>query len=482
MKSFIGFIRLIGFACLHIVALCITTSLYAQFYRGSHQEFGKNRVQYDEFIRMVYKFEKYNVYYYTGGKEEAIYAAKTINRTFEDLEKFFDYYLETKIHFLVFNKLEHFRQSNIGLHEIENGNIGGVTRIAGTKVFIYFDGDHDDLKTQIRAGMAEIFINHLMYGDNWKDMVKNSTLLTLPDWYISGLVSYVSKSWNSDIDNLVKDGILSERYLKFNHLSGQDAQYAGYALWNYIAQVYGKEVIPNILYMSRVSRNIESGFLFVLGVSLNTLMDESYQYYNKIYKGEDESAELPGEDILPIKVRHDKTYRQLKCNSNGKLLAFATDQLGKRKVYIYDIKRDKKKKVFKTGVKLERINDYGYPLLQWQPGSNVLTMIYEKKGKIWLVHYDYDKHKRLKRNIFKIEKVLDFAYSPDGKFMAFSAISNGQSDIYSYKLSSNYQENVTNDIYDDFNPRFINNQGDLIFASNRVNDTLQNIDTADNLN
>lgn len=462
---------MLAFAALHFAV-----DARGQFYRGSYQEFGKNRVQYDEFIRMVYKFEKFNVYYYTGGQDEAIYTAKAVNKTFEELEKFFDYYLETKIHFLVYNKMEHFRQSNIGMHEQETGNIGGVTRIAGSKVFIYFNGSHTDLENQVRAGMAGIFINHIMYGDNWKDMVKNSALLTLPDWYVRGLVSYVAVPWSTDIDSRVKDGIISGRYRKFNRLTGVDARYAGHALWNYIARAYGREVIPNILYMSRISRNVESGFLFVLGVSLNTLMEESRQYYRKKYIAEDERTEMNEAGLLPVRVRKSKTYRQLKVSPDGRLVAYATDELTKRKVYIYDLDKGRKRKVLRTGVKLERINDRAYPLLAWQPRGEVLTMIYEKKGLIWLVQYHYDTRKRLKKNIFKLEKVLDFAYAPNGKYMVFSAIAKGRTDIYSYKLSSNVQENLTNDIYDDLHPRFINGEGDVMFASNREDDTLRDTD------
>ena len=45
----------------------------------------------------------------------------------------------------------------------------------------------------------------------------------------------------------------------------------GQALWSYVADVYGTAVIPNILYMTRVSRNPDSGFMYVLGVSLRSL-------------------------------------------------------------------------------------------------------------------------------------------------------------------------------------------------------------------
>ncbi|MBK9060793.1 MAG: hypothetical protein IPL81_13340 [Flavobacteriales bacterium] len=72
---------------------------------------------------------------------------------------------------------------------------------------------------------------------------------------------------------------MSGRYDKFNRLEGEDAELAGQALWSYVADVYGPAVIPNILYMTRVSRNPDSGFMYVLGVSLKTLTDECFGHY-----------------------------------------------------------------------------------------------------------------------------------------------------------------------------------------------------------
>ncbi|HLG02456.1 MAG TPA: hypothetical protein VI731_02605, partial [Bacteroidia bacterium] len=261
------FLRRCGF----FLGLFLPLVSFAQFYSGSQTEFGQNRVQYQDFKWNYFKFEKYDVYFNTGGTELAIYTAKAARKHIAEIEKFFDYTLDDRIQFIVYNKLEDFKQSNIGLTPDDGSNVGGVTRIVGRKVFVFFEGDHVSLEEQIRAGIAEVLVNQMMYSGNVRDMVKNSALLALPEWYVRGLVSYVAKGWNSDIDNRVRDGMMSGRYKKFNHLTGTDALYAGHAIWYYIAEKYSPAVIPNILYMTKVSRNVESSFLFVLGVNMRVL-------------------------------------------------------------------------------------------------------------------------------------------------------------------------------------------------------------------
>jgi len=140
---------------------------FGQFHNGSHLEFGKSRVQYTDFVWSFYKFKKYDVYFYTGGKELAIYAANTAEQIIEETEGFFDYSLDGKLQLIVFNKLSDLKQSNIGLATQEDANVGGGTRMVGSKIFLYFNGDHNHLEKQIRSGIAEVLISQMIYGGSW---------------------------------------------------------------------------------------------------------------------------------------------------------------------------------------------------------------------------------------------------------------------------------------------------------------------------
>ena len=148
----------------------------AQFYNGSELTFGKSRVQYRDFVWSFYKFDRHDVYFYTGGKDLALYTANSADLIIKETEEFFDFAMDEKLQFIVFNKLSDLQQSNIGFVSQEDANIGGSTRIIGSKVFLYFNGDHNHLETQIRSGITEVLISQLLYGGSWKDRVKNSTL------------------------------------------------------------------------------------------------------------------------------------------------------------------------------------------------------------------------------------------------------------------------------------------------------------------
>jgi hypothetical protein len=461
-----------GFVCLCVFCI-FSNSAEAQFYNGSQLAFGKNRVQFFDNFWTFYRFDQFDTYFYLNGKSLAVFTAKYAKENITAIEKKLDYNLENKIQFIIYNKLGDLKESNIGLVSDEQYNVGGITHIVGSKVFIYYDGSHNDLKKQIKAGISKVVLTELMYGQQITTKIKNSTLLTLPDWYTSGLVSYLSDEWNTDIDNFVKDGILSGSYEKFNQLTGTDAVYAGHSIWKYIADKYGEDKIPNIIYMTKISKSVESGFLYVLGVSFKTFTQEWIDYYDKKYYDYDKELSLPDVSALFKAKKPGKVYQHVKLSSDGKYLAFVTNEIGQYKVWLYDIEKKKLKKLMKAEHKLDEKTDYSFPVLAWHPTGKRLAVITEKKGKIFLYYYNIDEGKFEKLRLFDFQKILDFSYSQNGKLLAMSGVINGQTDIFVYNLGSHTYEQITKDIYDDFSPVFINNSSQIVFSSNRDNDTIK---------
>ncbi len=181
--------------------------------------FGKNRVQYNRFYWMYLRYQTFDIYFNENGQPLAEYTAQYADKELKRLESFFDYNLDTRIIFIVYNKMSDFKQSNIGLVTGKSdNNIGGTTKIDKNKVFLYFEGDYRRFEQQITATIAEVIINEMIYGTSLTSNVTNSTLINLPDWYMQGLVSYISNDWDFEIENRVKDGILSGKYKKFNRL------------------------------------------------------------------------------------------------------------------------------------------------------------------------------------------------------------------------------------------------------------------------
>jgi hypothetical protein len=350
----------------------------------------------------------------------------------------------------------------------------------GSKVFIYFNGNHADYDRQIKEGIATVLINQQLYGSSWTQVLKNSSLLSLPDWYVKGLSSYMSDNWNPEIENEVRDGISSGKYVKFNRLSEQEGIIAGHSLWAYIDEVYGESVISNILYMTRITQSVDRGFLYVLGVNTKTLNQEWIAYYQQEFENYKSKPEQYKE-FEKLKIKKRREYRQFKASPNGEAFAYITDQLGQYKLYVYYPSNDKSYKIYKREFKLNRINDKSYPLISWHPSSEVLAFVTEEKGLLLMHYFDINTGGIQEKPLFNLEKVLDFSYADDGKQMVLSALAKGQSDLYLYNVGANSQKPLTKDVFDDLNPRFIENSSQIVFTSNRTSDSLGYVPQGDEL-
>ena len=459
---------------LALIVLSACAAARGQFYSGSQQEYGKNRVQYQDFLWQQYRFQDMEVFFYKEGRDLARYTAQAAQRHLKDLEKEFDFAIDERLQFIVYNSLTDFRQSNIGLEGMTGqNNIGGLTRIVGTKIFVYYEGDHTLLDQQIRSGIAHVIIDQMMFGGNWRDMIRSATFMSLPAWYTEGIISYHSRPWDAALNNHVRDRVMTGRYDKFNRLEGDDARFAGHMIWKYVADVYGPGVIPNILYMTRVSRNAESGFLFVLGVSLKTLTQECLAYYKGKFTEEDRYRQDITLEPLKIKTRKQRVYAQFKQSPDGRYLAWTSNELGQYKVWVMEIATGKVRRIVKGEKKLDRIVDRSYPVIAWHPSSKALSYALERRGELYLRTWTMDDRKTTERPVFLLEKVLSMSYSNDGRNLVFSAVREGRTDLYLYHVVGNRQEQLTDDQYDDLDPSFVDGGRRIIFSSDRTNDTLR---------
>ncbi len=454
----------------------------AQFNYGHQMDFGKNRIQYQNFNWTYFDYDRYRIYSYQGGGEISKYVSVSVNNILPALEKKLDYQSEEKINILVYNNQNDFKQSNIGLSSEEQTNIGGMTKIIGNKMFVFFNGSHAELDIQIKAGLAQILINQILYGGNAREMVRNSTLLNLPSWYAKGLVSYISEGTTSYTDNYTYDAIKNDHLTKFNKLEGNEAVLAGHSLWAYIVDSYGEAVIPNLLYMTRVTRSPDNAFLFVLGVSLSNLVYDFTDAYNRrLFMNKDSLRKSPiNNNSVLKKYKTFRHYYQLKVSPDGKKVIYARNELNQLRVYLNTVGEKKQKRLLKFDPKVEQLPDYNYPLLGWHPNGDIVFMIYEKKDQLVIRSIDLEKGEKVTRNLPGFEKVNSFSFSPDGKRLVISAVKKGkgQSDIFVFSLNTSAIEQLTNDIWDDNNPVFIKGNKQIVFESNRVNDTVKATDDA----
>lgn len=437
-----------------------------------YTQFGQNRVQYTKFVWNYVRSENFDAYFYSGGRELATFAARTAEEQLNDIEKIVDHRLSGRVEIIVYNTQQEYKQANFGISD-QPANLGGIMQVTSNRFFVFFNGNRDDFKKRIRQGMALVLINELMFGGFIQDRIQNAALLNLPDWYLNGLTAYIGEDWNTALDNQLKDYFNTGKVKKFNRMLYKEPTLTAQSWWRFLVEKYGVELVSQMLYITKVSRNYETALIYVTGLDLKQAGKEWVRYYKELYAKEDNGRTLPLQEIKVKKRLAPYIEPKLKVAPKGDFVSFTTNKMGKYKLWLVNTKTGKHKRLHKGGLKYyQRELDHSFPLMAWHPGGEKISYVHERRGRLFLTTVDLITKKKSKLEFLKFDKITGFAYSDNGGTLVISAIRKGQSDLYLYDMKTRKERQITNDPYDDLHPVYADGGGTILFASNRNSDSL----------
>ena len=417
-----------------------------------------------------------------GGKIWANLRPRSAENSLSDIEQKLEFKNGSKVELMVYTTLSDLKQTNIGA-SLEENNTGGVTKIVGNKVFVYFDGDYQKFATQIRQGIGRVSLERMVFGTTIQEVLQNALLLNLPDWYVNGLVAYIGEEWNTTLDNQLRQAMLDDQFRRFNRLTADQATLAGHAFWHYIELTNGASAIPNLLYLTRVNRSIESAFMFVLGTSVEETIEQFNNYYKTLYQSETAKRIALNSDSLLTKpmVRYTddrpKKVGRVRLSPNGEWIAYTTTEMGKQEIWLYNTQTHDQKRLVRNAFKSYK-HPYmeNYPLLAWDKNSEQLAMAYERRDETVMQVYNTQTEERVENpNIVKFQQVTDMDFTTTQQ-MVVSGMQNSQVDLFLYDLPNTKVTRLTNDFYADLQPRYVELAGGrrgIVFLSNRQTDTLR---------
>lgn len=451
-----------------LLIFCLYT--FTSVAQTSQDQFGKNRIQYKKFTWKLISSENFDIYYYLEGEALAPIAITHAEAVFKKLETTLGYSNMNKTKILLYNSLADMQQSNIGLQQ--GTFVGGATNLVKATVEVAFTGNLMDFRNDLTYGISKTWINIMLYGGSFKEVLQSSYFLSLPEWYANGASEYIAKGWNREMDNYIRDLALNNKLRNPSSYSGQEAEWIGQSIWHYISERYGPDMFTNILQITRIYRSDRSSIEAATGSYFQTFIDDWKGYYKE------KAIEVDGA------VLFDTTYNAINganfkgkdlttpvLSNDGKYLAYSANYKGRYAVFLYDNELKKRKKIQSGGFKLnDQIPITRNPQLAWM-NEGMLTSVIYKNGKIILQSYDVNTKKRESREIEVFHQINSFSFSTDGRYMVYSADEKGQADIWMYDIDRAKYLKVTNDEYDDMSPRF-GPGNSVIFSSNRNDDTL----------
>ena len=453
--------------------------------------FNKNKVRYDRFDWKIYKTDHFEIHYYPELEQHleriASYAESAYAQISADLKKD----LAERVPLVLFKTQSEFQENNIAGETPE-----GVLAFAEperNRMVLPIDEPPDQLYRLITHELTHVFEF---------DIVPRGLGGGLPLWIDEGLANYMAGYWNVLDLMQVRDAALTDNVPKMSEfesqpLTGRLPYAMGHATFEFIESRWGKEGVRAFLFSLRKSvlGGSDSAYEEALKLKPEDFDDDFDRYIKERFKpfrdkekptdyGRNLARGLQKTDIVAVV--------SLEPSPSGDMLAAV---VGNRKEQELDIAIISAK----DGVLIKNLTsgfdkDRGFeyigtagglrgnlvPLIAWAPvGDRVAYFARTEKGKTLIIHnYVADKiEQRIKLDA--VDGPESPAFSPDGRTVAFAALSQGLTDIYTVDLATSALKNITNDGIADYAPAFAPDGRSIVYTARAgSNDKLFRIDLA----
>jgi Tol biopolymer transport system component len=448
--------------------------------------FGKNKVQYTDFGWQILTTQHFEIYFYTEEKEVAEIAAFCAEQSYLVLESKFNHRISRKIPLIIYSSSNYFAQTNI-IPSLLPENVAGFTEFMKGRMVIPFDGSYSRFARVIQHELVHTFVlQKLPYV---MKAHRKFNYLGPPVWFEEGLAEHWSREWDSEADMMIRDLVISGRFLRLEDIYQVEGTYLMYkigeAFCGYLADQYGDDKIGLLFENFWKADNFSEIFRLTFNKNLKEFWEEWEYSLKKKYFPAIEYKDLPGRvstqltfDGINVKPEPVSVSDPKDPDVPLEWVVFKSNKLGYSSINMMSPEGEKRKS--KTLIKGERSPQFeSLHLLKSKIGvSRYGQVAFISKSQENDVLYVYDvKQKKIveKRSFRHLVELSSPTWSPDGKQVVFAGTAkNGFSDLYLYDSSSEAKWGkdepltaLTQDIYEEQNPSWSPDGKSIVFSSDR---------------
>ena len=444
------------------------------------QYFGRNRVQYESFDFKVLKTEHFDIHYYEEEAQAIEYAALMAERWYERLSRLLNHELNGRQKLILYASHPHFQQTNALGGQVDEGT-QGATELLKRRMVMPFLGPFKETDHVIGHELVHAFQFDIT-GEGGGTLISGVPgAARMPLWFVEGMAEYLSVGHIDPETAMwmratVEQDVPVDKYIEGRALHPYQH---GQALWAYIAGRWGDDVVGRLLKATRTSPSVSAVFQRVLRIRPDELLKEWYtamQEASHPLLGQTESPETYGTPILGRKSGSGYYNISPALSPRGDDLVYLSEKdLFAIEMFLADARTGEvKRKIVKTSVDahfegLQFVSSAG----EWDRTGTQFAFAGVRKGKPSLTVMNATTGQTIHEKVFKdLGEIFNPSWSPTGRYIAFSAIKGGSSDLYTYDLEQDEVRRLTNDFHGDIHPAWSPDGQKIVFVTERFSSGL----------
>src|SRR6059036_3255266 len=454
-------------AAVAVLVLAGTAPLVAQY-------FGQNKVQYRTFDFQIIQTEHFEVYYYPAERVAALDAARMAERWYARLSRVMHHEFQGRKPIILYASQSDFQQTNVV--DASGEGLGGVTEFFKHRMVLPFTGSYAELEHVIGHEMVHQFQYDVFSRGRIGAGVQTLINVNPPLWFMEGMAEYLSIGPIDPHTSMwLRDASLEGHLPTIEQLTYDPRIFPyrfGHALWAYIGEKWGDEVIGEILQASTAGGD-ENAFKRGLGLSLDDLSNEWRDAVQTTYLpqlSEHYRARRVAQPVLTQKRSDGTLHLAPALTPDGRDIAYFSEKNSFFvDLYLADAETGRvKRRLVKSTLNsnyesLRFINSAG----SFSPDERYFAIAAKRKDRDDLVILDVKKDKEVRRIRIPLNGLTTPSWAPDGKQLVFTGYDGGLSDLFVVNADGSNLHRLTNDKYADLEPSWSPDGKTIAFTTDR---------------
>jgi hypothetical protein len=447
------------------------------------QYFGQNKVQYQDFDFEVLRTEHFDIYHYPEEDVAIEYLVLMAERWYARLSRLLNHDLSGRQPLIMYASGPHFRQTNTLQGDLGEST-GGVTEILKRRMVLPFSGPLAETDHVLGHELVHAFQFDITGEGGGIALAGVPTVMRFPLWFVEGMAEYLSVGprdantamWMRDaVQTQLPDAskLADPRFFPYRY---------GHSLWAYIAGTYGDDAVGRILKASRTSSSPAMAFARVIGVSPDSAVAGWHRALTETYNPLFEQTSRPidyGQPLMTPDISGGRLNIAPALSPDGKHVVFLSERdLFSIDMFLAEVETGRVvRKITKTDVdphfeSIQFINSAG----AWDMAGRRFALGGIAKGRPVLTIIDVESGRRIQEARFdELGEIFSPSWSPDGRYVAFSAIVKGLSDLFVYDLEEEELRRLTNDAYADLQPAWSPDGSSIAIVTDRFSTGLSSL-------
>lgn len=438
------------------------------------QYFGRNKPQYRSFDFEVLHTPHFEIYNYLDNDTLLNQIGELSERWYRRHQLVLADTFKKRNPLIMYNNHADFQQTGVVSGLISVGT-GGVTEGLKNRVVMPFLQTMNQTDHVLGHELVHAFQFNMLTGG---DSTSLYSIRNLPLWMVEGMAEYLSIGRkDSHTAMWMRDAVISEDIPSLKDMSRSSKYFPyryGQAFWAFTTGIWGDTIVQP-LFIETAKNGYALAIQKMTGLNEETFstlwknsMIEAYKPFMQ------DTIATVGKKLFSSENSGDMNLSPVYSN-DGQYIAYLSEKdVLSIDLFLANAKTGKIIRKLSRGSQKMHVDDFSYieTAGTFSPDNSRFAYVAFSKGKNILMVVETEKGKTIEElELPGLASFSDPAWSPDGRYIVVSGLKDGQTDLYLYDYFRKEVTQLTNDQYGEIQPNWSSDSQQIVFATNRGEDT-----------